>query len=664
LLAALLAKIARGDIETPPADGSTALLWAAHLDDREAVETLLREGANPSTANRYGISPLYEACVNGDAAIVEDLIKAGADANGAGPEGETPLMTASRTGNAEAVKMLLDHGARVNAKENWRGQTALMWAAAEMHPAVVRMLTEHGADVNARSRVFDYTKLTPKQGSVPMNYPRGGFTALLFAAREGDVASGRTLVSAKADVNLADPDGTTPLIEAIINFHFDFAMFLLEHGADPNARDSRGRGPLYAATDMHSLDTSTRPNPGFSDVNINDSLDVIKALLARGANPNAELIDAIPPRGPLDVADYTLGAGATPFLRAAKADDLEVMRLLLEKKANPLLATKAGVTPLMAAAGIGWRDGKSHGTEADAIEAIKLCLDRGANINAVADKGQTALQGASLRGADTVIAYLISRGADVNAKDEKGRNTLGNLVQTFSAKVSAAGTSTGGVAPSVPATLECKACTGKLTATSSAGWLAITSTAGGAISFNVFGNTSKSARTGVIQVTGASNKVTVTIEEAGSEAPVLKREVTYLYQHVLGREPDAAGLARWTGRGATALGRMTRDLLESAEARDTDWAAMAKGAAGEYSTWLEAVQAIRSGQPGAAQTGAVRAGDSEEHPDAVYVTMLYYVILERTPNPAELDKWLRPGATALQIIDGLTASGEFLARFQ
>jgi len=689
------------DVNATLADGSTALLWAAHWDDAELVDLLLRAGANLSTANRYGISPLLEACVNGDAAIIEKLLGAGADPNTAQPEGETALMTASRTGNVDAVKMLLDHGAHVNARENWRGQSALMWAAAERHSAVVGLLIQRGADVNARSRIFDFTGLMPKQGSVPMNYPRGGFTALLFAAREGDLASGRTLVNAKAKLNLSDPDGTTPLIEAIINFHFDFAAFLLDRGADPNARDNKGRSPLYAAVDMHSLDTSTRPNPVSSDKF--DSLDVIRALLAHGANPNLQLTDVIAPRGPLDVADYTLGAGATPFLRAAKADDLEVMPILLDKKADPLLATKAGVTPLMAAAGVGWRDGKSQGTEPDAIEAIKLCLARGADINAVTDKGQTALQGASSRGADAVIAWLISRGADVNAKDK--------IVQTFSANVSPLGTSTGGLYPSVPASLACKACSGTLKASSTAPWLVIASAADGAIRFNVFSNTSNAPRTGVMQVSGINNKVTVTINEAGSTAPVLKRQVTYLYQHVLGREPDASGLALWTGQGVQTLGRMTADLLGGAEARESDFKVMAmyqaiNGSAPEYATWLEATQALRNGTTTQSQFTAILRGSPcakstkaveclyqnmlgrtptsselqagmaaqpftlftslftspEYHTNALYVTMLYYVILERAPNPSELALWLNAEHNAQSA--GLIGSAEFLARFK
>ncbi|HEY1755312.1 MAG TPA: ankyrin repeat domain-containing protein [Bryobacteraceae bacterium] len=410
------------DVNAVLADGSTALLWAAHWDDAALVNRFLSAGANVKTANRYGVSPLLEACVNGDAQVIEALLKAGADPNSAQPEGETALMVAARTGNTAAVKTLLDHGAQVNPAENWRGQTALMFAAAEKHAAVVQLLIQHGADVNARSGVFDFTQLKPKAGSVAMNFPRGGFTALLFAAREGDLETGQTLVAAQADVNQGDPDGSTPLIEAIINFHFDFAAFLLDHGADPNACDGKGRSALYAAVDMHTLDVSTRPSPRPPDKL--DAVDVVKALLAHGANPNVQLIAVIPPRGVLDGADRTMGPGATPFLRASKAADLEVMRLLLDKGANPSLATSANTTALMTAAGVGWRDGKSRGNETDAIEAIKLLLDRGADINAASDTGETAFHGAASRGADLVLTFLAAHGADVNAKDKKGRTAL------------------------------------------------------------------------------------------------------------------------------------------------------------------------------------------------------------------------------------------------
>ena len=412
----------KAEVNGAQADGATALLWAAHWNDLETADLLLAAGANPRAANRYGITPLFEAANNGSAAMAERLLKAGADPNAKQSQGETVLMTAARAGNTDVVKLLLDHGAEVNTKETWRGQTPLMWAAAERHPAVVQMLLQHGADVNAQSEAFDFTKLKPKAGSVPMNFPRGGFTPLLFAARQGDLESARLLLDAKANPDQGDPDGTTPLIVAIINLHYDLAGSLIERGANVNAADNKGRTALYAAVDMHTFDVTTRPTPKISDKL--DSVAITKMLLAHGADPNAKLAKFIPPRGVLDGADRTLGEGATPFLRAAKSGDVELMRLLLEKGADPKLTTKDGTTALAAAAGVGWRDGKTRGTEAEVIEALKICLDLGLDVNAANDKGDTAMHGAAGRGGDSIIQFLADHGANVNAKDSKNRTPL------------------------------------------------------------------------------------------------------------------------------------------------------------------------------------------------------------------------------------------------
>ena len=574
------------DVNATLADGSTALFWAARWDESELVDRLLGAGADPKKANRYGISPLLEACENGDAAVIGKLLSAGADPNSAQPEGETALMTAARTGDTESVGTLIDHGARVNLRETWRGQTAMMWAVAEKHPDVVRLLIERGAEVDARSKVFDYSQMKVKEGSVPMNYPRGGFTALLFAARDGDLESGRALIDAHANVNLADPDGATPLVEAIVNFHFDFAAFLLEHGADVNTRDIRGRSPLYAAVDMHSLDTSTRPSVAPPDKM--DAAGLIKALLDHGANPNLPLTAPIPPRSPLDDVDGVMGAGATPFLRAAKSDDVEVMRLLLAKGADPKAATRARVTALMAAAGVGWRDGKSHGSEADAIAAVRLCLDLGLDINAASDQRKTALHGAAQRGAEDLIFYLVSHGADLGARDETGGTPLGSgVVQTFSVDSPAFGTSTGGFQPSMPATFACQSCTGAVTASSSASWVQITSVDGTAVSFNVLSNTSTSPRAAMIQAKNGRNRTFLTIHQAGSRAPLRDREIAFLYQRLLGREAEAE--AAHSGEGVEEIAAA---LLERKEVRETvlKLTALYKaaGATPEYSTYAAA----------------------------------------------------------------------------
>ncbi len=465
-----------------------------------------------------------------------------------------------------------------------------MWAAAEKHPAVVQLLIAHGADVNARSRVFDYTALMPKQGSVPMNYPRGGFTALLFAARQDDLASTRALLNAKADVNLADPDGTTPLIEAIVNFHFDLAAFLLDHGADPNARDHNGRSPLYAAVDMHSLDTSTRPNPVPPD-QLN-SLDLIKALLAHNANPNARLTAFIPPRGPLDVADYTMGAGATPFLRAAKSDDLEVMRLLLDKGADPLIATNAHVTRAYGRCGsrLARRQESRLRTRRHQGHRTVPRPRRGYQRRHRQRRDGAARSHHARREHRHLLP--VSRGADVNAKNEKGRAAFTDIVQEFSAQVPASGTSTGGYYPSKPATLACNACSGTFTATSSAPWVVITSVANGSIAFNVFSNISTSPRTAIVQAARPGNKAVLTITQAASTEPLLKREVAFLYQQILGREPDP-------GQPQLPLANLAADLLNRPEARDSDFEVMAM------------YQAVTGAPPEQADLSGSPPGDSQ-----------------------------------------------------
>ncbi len=410
-----------GEVNAPQPDGSTALLWAAYWNDQETVKALLAAGANVNASNRDGFTPLSQACTNGNAAMVQMLLKAGADANSFQAQGQTVLMTAARAGNAEAVKALLDHGAEVNAKETWRGQTALMWATAENHPDVVQALVDHGAEVNAVSSVFDFSGMKTKPGDVPMHFPRGGFTALLFAARGGFTECAKILLEHGADIKIADPDGTSALVLAIINGHFDTAGFLLDRKADPNAADQYGRAPLFAAVDMHDMYQSNRPAP--KENGKLSSLDIIKMLLARGAEPNAKLTKLIPARAVLDFPDVMMGEGATPFLRAAKSSDIPVMQLLLDKGADPKVVTKAGVTALMVAAGMGYQKTVRGGEQP--IEAMKICLEKGVNINAATDRTlNTALHAAAGQGTDDIVAFLAEHGAKLDAKDNKGRTPL------------------------------------------------------------------------------------------------------------------------------------------------------------------------------------------------------------------------------------------------
>jgi ankyrin repeat protein len=419
---AVLAQVKQhpGDVNASQTDGSTALLWAAYWNDRKAVEALIAAGANVNASNRDGFTALSQACTNGDAAMVEELLKAGADANSFQAEGQTVLMTAARAGSVESVKLLLEHGAEVNAKESWRGQTALMWATAENHPAVVQVLVDRGADVNAQSATFDFRDLKVKPGDVPMHFPRGGFTALLFAARGGFTDSAKILLEHGADVTVGDPDGTSALVLAIINGHYDTAAFLLDHKADPNGADQNGRAPLFAAVDMHDMYQSNRPAP--KDNGKLDAMAIIKMLLDRGADPNAKLTKMLPARAVLDFPDMDMGEGATPFLRAAKSSDLQLMQLLLDKGADPKLTNKAGATALMAAAGLNHHKSIRGGEQP--IEAMKLCLEKGVDINASTDIGETALHAAAGQGTDQIVQFLADLGAKLDAKDKKGRTAL------------------------------------------------------------------------------------------------------------------------------------------------------------------------------------------------------------------------------------------------
>ncbi len=416
----------RVDVNAAEVDGTTALHWAVRNDDVDLVDRLIRAGANVKAANRYGITPLYLACVNGNGGVIERLLKAGADANAVSTEGETALMTASRTGNVDAVKALLAHGAEVNAKESWHGETALMWAVSEKHAAVVRELIAMGADVNARSTANKWERQNsaePREKWLPL----GSLSALEFAARDGCVACIPVLVDAGADINAVDQDGITPLLSAIINGHYDAAGVLLEKGANPNIADRTGRSPLYSAVDFHTMPASNRPSPKEIDNELT-SLDVATRLLAKGANVNAQLKQQQPYRTKLDRGDDTmLTTGTTPFLRAAKAGDVAAMKLLLNKGADPKLATRTGINPLMAAAGLGSKEEDTTGrrkTPAEAIEAIKICLQAGLDINAVDGRGQTALHGAAFWGLDDVVQFLVERGAKLDVKDRQGKTPL------------------------------------------------------------------------------------------------------------------------------------------------------------------------------------------------------------------------------------------------
>jgi ankyrin repeat protein len=406
------------DVNAAQPDGTTALHWAARHDDLDTAELLIRAGANVKAANRFGVTPLALACTNGSAAMIEKLLKSGEDPNAVvSVEGDTALMLAARTGKPDAIAVLLNHGADVD-KANSEGQTPLMWAAAARNPAAVQVLVDHKANVNAKTHTAPPPRPLDTIFSAP--FPVGGMTALLFAARQNDADSTRILLAAGAKVNEGAADGTSPLLVAVMNGHYALGNFLLEKGADPNVADSKGRAALYAAVDMRNLEWSTRPAPPEKDSMT--ELDLIKALLAHGANPNARLTKKIPLRGqPSFDGRWANMIGATPLWRAAQSDDFALMRLLRENGADPTIATNDHTTPLMVAAGVGWSDGQSHGSQKDAPEAIELCLQWGGDVNAANDVGYTALHGAAFRGANDVVKLLVAKGARLDVKNQDGR---------------------------------------------------------------------------------------------------------------------------------------------------------------------------------------------------------------------------------------------------
>jgi ankyrin repeat protein len=379
------------DVNAAEPDGTTPLHWAVHRQDAATVDLLIRAGANVKTANRYGRTPLALAAEGGNPAILERLLQEGADPNTVVADGQTVLMTAARSGNVTAINALIAHGADARAREQWRGQTALMWAAAENNAAAVRPLVEAGSDVHARSN--------------------GGFTPMLFAVRAGHIETADALAAVGANVNDRLPDGTSAVVLAVTNAHYELAAHLVKMGADPNAA-------AQGWTVLHQLAWTRRPNRGFANPGpvpsgrLN-SLALVSELVALGADVNARET-----KEPRDGYRNLLGrVGATPFLLAAKSADVDLMRALLANGADPNLTTVDHTTPLMAAAGVGiWAVGESPGTNEEALEAVKLTLELGADATAVNDFGYTALHGAAHRGSNAIVQLLADKGARLDAK--------------------------------------------------------------------------------------------------------------------------------------------------------------------------------------------------------------------------------------------------------
>ncbi len=421
------------DVNAAQADGATLLHWAAYLDDLETARLLVEAGAGAGAANTHGVVPLSLACTNANPAMVDLLLAAGADAKAAVGTGETVLMSCARTGNPEAVAALLAHGADVNAAESEEDQTALMWAVAQRHPAVVQVLLDHGADVHRRSRVrrfvisrrlqsnLRYGELGRRYGTDAEETDLGGYTALLFAARQGAVDSARLLLAAGANVNDTAPDGRSALLVAAHSGHRTLVEFLLDEGADPNA-SAAGYTALHAAV-------------------LQGDRGMVEALLADGARPDAQVTEAtrVTRNGQvLMIGDHLVGA--TPFALAAKFAEADIMRALLAAGADGVLPLRNGWTPLMLASGASWRYGvwdrrdralhrdfafqAQHADEEGTLDAVRVALEAGGDVNAVDQIGGTALHYVADKGFHRVVELLVEHGAGLNTVNYRGQTPL------------------------------------------------------------------------------------------------------------------------------------------------------------------------------------------------------------------------------------------------
>ena len=474
------------DVNVADADGTTALAWAAHWDDLEMTDLLIGAGANANAANDYGVTPLSLACTNRDGAMVEKLLQAKANPNLTQWTGETPLMTAASVGSVDAVKSLLAHGAKVNAQESDYGQTALMWAISFHQPEIAKLLIENGADIHAKTHAQPGIKpmVLASYGTDVQANSKGGYTPMIFAARAGDLETIKLLLAKGADVNESTPDEGNTLVIATAGGYEKMALFLLDKGANPNSKDGSGITALhYAMRDglkvLHGLDISNvkricgagagaRGTAGSADIAVSgaaavaadgdtqsgkysrkgDTLlpghnmtELAKALLAHGADPNAQLQQP-PPRLRMRHKPTLSLSGATPFFLAAASGDLSSMKLLVEGRAKPLIGTVANEpeitkkgfgddnqvqgngTTLMVAVGLGRHDDLGPDEEKKALEAAKVLVELGADVNAATDTGWTALHAAAFGGANSLVQFLVDKGANINAVNGCGQTAV------------------------------------------------------------------------------------------------------------------------------------------------------------------------------------------------------------------------------------------------
>ena len=423
----------KADVNAAQGDGMTALHWAAFRDDVELARALIQAGANVKATTRDGgLTPLSMAATNGSAAMIQALVQAGADPNSRFVHGTTPLMLAAASGRGNAVQTLLDNGADVNAREEAHGQTAAMFAAAENRAGVIKILAAHGADLKIATNVvkLEVARLDDNGNPLPArggdstvnggNTTMGGMTALLFAARDGRLDAVRALLEAGADVNqICAGDRTSPLVIAVSNGHYEVGKYLVEHGANPNLGNVDGLMPLYAAIDMQYAPVSWAPNPLTVQEKVTH-LELMKALLDHGADPNAKLARKLWFRPTSHNQQWISTVGTTAFWRAAQATDVPAMKLLVARGADPQIPSAAETTPLMVAAGLGFAGNFSQTAPDSWMAAVQYCLDLGLDINAADNQGYTPLHGAAYRGDNELVKFLVSKGAKLDARTKLG----------------------------------------------------------------------------------------------------------------------------------------------------------------------------------------------------------------------------------------------------
>jgi len=425
----------KADVNAAQVDGTTALHWAVERDDVELAELLLTAGARASVRTREGVTPLQLAAINGSARMLGRLIKSGADPNAPlTPAGDTALMLAARTGKTDAVRLLIEARADVDAKETWGGTTALMWAVAEGHAEAASVLIAAGADVNARSHYVAAANGRGFEGRTPSasrteekveEFASGWLTPLMFAARDGRLGLARILVGAGADVDAVAGDGKTALALAIFNGGYDVASFLVDSKADVNKADAQRFMPLFWAVDRRNMETA----PNFPWMVTADPIPLIRKLLDAGANPNALVNNT--PRGRMREGSPRI-VFATALMRAAFAADLELVKLLLERGADPAIVSRDGETMVSAAAGLAFIHGYHRGkSPEERLQVVKEFVRLGNDVNQADDYGITPLMAAGNFGEVAIIQYLIDVGGDLGAHDlgKKNDGAFGSSVE-------------------------------------------------------------------------------------------------------------------------------------------------------------------------------------------------------------------------------------------